>query len=182
MRKAKENIRQIYNKILSRLEQNLTNDLNKSLKDEYDLVMDEVEQIFHHMLVSRKISGLVLSNFEILYNGILDYTIKAAIEKLTYASIDEPDPRRYNVRFYQRLITQFDERVQILEYSSLGEVLRQILIDEDVLDEISYIIYFMPQWFKDMMKCKIKLDDQRDDQLNPDATVEISSTEEFDGY
>lgn len=182
MRKGKKNIKQLYNKILSRLELSLRDQLNLSFIEEYDLILEQIEKVIRRLLVSNRISNLVMTNIERLYLIGKDCTISEAIHHLTYDSIDEPDPSRYNVRFYQRLISQFDERITTSEYSSLGEVLHQILIDEDVLDEISYIIYFMPQWFRDMMKCKIKADDLRDDELNPDATVETSSTEDFNLY
>ena len=182
MSRERESIKRIYNRILSRLETSMKRELQLSFKDNYDLVVEHVERVLRKLLISNRISNLVLSNLSSLYLDELDYSIQNAIQHLMYASAEEPDPSRYNVKFYQRLISQFDERISTFEYSSLNEVLRQILIDEDVLDEISNIIYFMPQWFKDLMKCRIRQDDYRDDLVNPDATFIPGSTEEFDGY
>ena len=143
MRKGKKNIKQTYNKILSRLELSLKDQLNLSFIEEYDLVLDRIENVIRRLLVSNRISNLVMTNIEQLYLIGKDCTISEAIQRLAYDSIDEPDPSRYNVRFYQKLISQFDEMITTLEYSSLSDVLRRILIEEDVLDEISHIIYFI---------------------------------------
>ena len=182
MRTEKENIKHLYNKALTKIQSCLKEDFELSYKENYEMIIDTVEIVLSRMPISKRISNLVIMSFVSLYNHQQDYTVSEALSKLFGDTPEAPDPSRYSVKFYQRLICRFDERVMTQEYSSLNDVLHQILIDEDVLDEISYIIYFMPQWFKDVMLSRIRADDRRDDVENPDATLIPSSTEEFDGY
>ena len=159
MKKLKGNVKDNYNNIMKHLTKDLTYIKDELYNDHLETIFDAVDAIFKRLPYSMKIKTLILKNIEKHYYLIQNHTVIEGLDSIKYEK-EGFGPEYYNVHFYQRLVRRFDDRVVELEYSSLSGLLHQILVDEDCIDEIGDIILYMPCWFKDLMRNKVRLDEK----------------------